>query len=221
MDKCETDPAHAARINTAATVELAEACVQAGAALIYVSSCGIFDGNSREPYLETESPRPRTFYARSKFDAEGRVLAASPRNLVCRVGWLFGGSVDQKKNFVEARRKEALKGGTMLSASDKWGSPTYARDAAERIIELFSRGAAGVVHVANVGVASRYEYVREIVVALNLEVEVRPADSSAFRRAAPVPDFEAIASCRDAELGVPAMDDWRSALRRYISETYG
>jgi len=220
VDKCETDPGHAYRVNTEATFEIAQACRKIGARLVYISSCGIFDGKSRIPYIENDVPFPVTHYARSKFAAEEKVQSLNSQNLVCRVGWLFGGGIEKKKNFVEARRKEALKAAKMVSAVDKWGSPTYAQHAAERIVALATKGVSGLMHVANSGVASRYDYVCAIIDIFGLPVPVEPADSSQFRRAAPVPDFEAISSSRLESLGLTALPHWRVALESYISKAY-
>ena len=220
VDLCERDPEHAKLINETASHELAIAAEKIGAKMVYISSCGIFDGLKRTPYTEKDSPAPLTEYAASKYQGELRVLETSPDNLACRVGWLFGGGREQRKNFVEARRKEAESGGDMVSANDKWGSPTWARDAAERIIELVERNATGVFHVSNTGIASRHDYVSEIVRIFYPSKEVGSVDSSSFNRAAPVPDFEALESSRLEEVGLPPLRSWQDAIQSYVELEY-
>jgi dTDP-4-dehydrorhamnose reductase len=216
VDKCELDPAWAKLINEDATAVLAAAVQASGSRFVYISSCGIFSGDSRLPYLETDAPQPRTVYAASKYNGELRALDANPKFLVCRVGWLFGGSLTQKKNFVEARRKEALTGKPMMSANDKWGSPTWAKHAADRILELIDVSASGIAHVANGGVASRHDYVCGILAAVKSTATVQAVDSSNFKRAAPVPDFEAISSLRNGEWGMSSLPSWQDALADYV-----
>ncbi len=220
VDKCEGEPQLADRVNEAATGALAGAARDVGARFVYIGSCGIFDGKKRTPYLETDSPQPLTRYALSKYRGELRALEADPANLICRVGWLFGGSRNQRKNFVEARRKEALTGKPMVSANDKWGSPTWAADAAQRIVELLEAGASGIFHVANSGIASRQDYVAAIVEAFDPTISVAGVDSSNFPRPAPVPDVEVLASGRLDEVGLQPLPDWRTALERYIQLEY-
>ncbi|CAM2917252.1 dTDP-4-dehydrorhamnose reductase [Rariglobus hedericola] len=216
VDKCELEPDWAKLINEDATAALAAAIQAAGSRLVYISSCGIFSGDSRVSYLETDIPKPRTIYAASKYHGELRVQETNPDFLVCRVGWLFGGSLTQKKNFVEARRKEALTGKPMMSANDKWGSPTWAKHAADRIVDLIDISAGGVAHVANAGVVSRHEYVCGILAALNSTATVQAVDSSNFKRAAPVPDFEAISSVRNKDWGMSPLPSWQEALADYV-----
>ena len=221
VDLCESDPEHAKLINETASHELAIAAQKIGAKMVYISSCGIFDGLKRTPYTEEDAPSPLTEYAASKYQGELRVMDTSPDNLACRVGWLFGGGREQRKNFVEARRKEAASGGDMVSANDKWGSPTWAKDAAKRIIELIEKNARGVVHVANTGMASRYDYVSAIVKAFEPKREVVPVDSSKFKRTAPVPDSEVLECKRLGELGMEPMRPWQEALGYYLKSEYG
>lgn len=220
VDLCERDPAWAQRINAEATGALARAAHQVGAKVVYIGSCGIFDGKKRTPYLESDRPQPLTQYAASKFQGEAECLTADAGNLVCRVGWLFGGDTGQRKNFVEARRKEAATGKEMVSANDKWGSPTWARDAADRIVRLLEADASGICHVANSGIASRQDYVTAIVQSFEPDRTVEGVDSSHFPRSAPVPDFEALASERFDEWGLEAMPDWKHALKRYVAMAY-
>lgn len=220
VDLCEREPAWANRINAEATGALARAAHQVGAKVVYIGSCGIFDGKKRTPYLESDLPQPLTQYASSKFRGEAECLTVDAGNLVCRVGWLFGGDTGQRKNFVEARRKEAATGKEMVSANDKWGSPTWARDAADRIVRLLEVDASGVCHVANSGIASRQDYVTAIVQTFEPGRLVKGVDSSHFPRSAPVPDFEALASERFDEWGIGAMPDWKDALRRYVTMAY-
>lgn len=220
VDWCESDAAKAATMNTDATGMLAEAATASGARLVYISSCGIFDGRSRVPYTEADVPAPLTAYARTKFEAEDRVWAVHPRGLVCRVGWLFGGSRLQKKNFVEARRRETQTAKRLVSANDKWGSPTWVEDAAGRILELARLGASGVVHVANSGVASRFDYVHRIVKNLRVDAVVEGVDSGHFKRSAPVPDFEALASTRLSALGLVPLRFWGTALDTYMAREF-
>jgi dTDP-4-dehydrorhamnose reductase len=220
VDLCETDPAHAYACNAVSTEILAKWCTSLDIKLVYIGSCGVFSGSSKEPYCETDPPQPRTVYARSKYAGETATLCASRRNLVCRVGWMYGGTPTMKKNFVEARRREAVNKGTLESATDKIGTPTFAGDAAARIIDLVTTNCTDVVHIANTGIASRHQYVSEIISSLEINVEVLPVDSSKFPRPAPVPDNEALVSTRLEELGLEKLREWKTALRDYVTRNY-
>jgi dTDP-4-dehydrorhamnose reductase len=220
VDACEEDPDHADRCNRQAPLALARAVHEVGGRLVFVSSCGIFDGRKPTPYTEDDAPAPLTHYAASKAAAEDALLHDFPATLIVRVGWLFGGGPEQKKNFVAARCREAAGKSEVLSAGDKSGSPTWTRDVVGQVFALLDQGAAGIVHTANTGMASRAEYVAEILRLAGSPTTVRPVSSAAFPRRAPVPDNEALASIRLSEFGLTSRP-WQEALKFYITDPLG
>ena len=218
VDACERDPEMAFRRNGACTRAVAEAARDRGAQLVFISSSGVFDGKMRRPYDESDPPSPRTVYARSKVAAEEMLRAEFPEALIVRAGWLFGGEVTQRKNFVAARWREARGRQEVVSASDKTGSPTWTRDLVRQVFGLVTRGASGVVHVVNAEPATRAEYVAEILRLCGLPAVVRPVSSQAFPRSAPVPDNEALTSLRMQEFGLSPLRSWKPALSAYLAE---
>jgi dTDP-4-dehydrorhamnose reductase len=221
VDACERDPEMAFRRNRDFTLTVAEEGRLRGARLVFVSSCGIFDGQKGGPYDEADPPSPRTVYARSKVAAEEVLLRDLPEALIVRAGWLFGGEPTQPKNFVAARWREAQGRSELVSASDKTGSPTWTRDLVRQVLRLTEAGASGVVHTANEGPATRAEYVTEIMRVCGLPTVVRPVSSREFPRQAPVPDNESLTSVRVGEWGLPPMRSWKEALAEYVAERRG
>lgn len=216
VDESERNPETAYAANTLGTWNVALACMETGAVMVYVSSCGIFDGNKVEPYTEFDQPTPLTHYHRSKYLGEQLVIRHCPRHFIVRPGWLFGGSHRHRRNFVEARRREALAKTEIVSAKDKFGSPTYTVDFARQVLELIETKAYGTYHVANVGLASRYEYVSEIIKHLALPCQVRPVGSDFFPRSAPVPMSEALDNACLKLRGILQMRPWEEAIEDYV-----
>lgn len=216
VDACQVDPDMAYAVNTVGTINVALACAEIGAVMVYISSCGVFDGQKAAPYNEFDAPHPLTHYHNSKYQGELYVRDFCSKYFVVRPGWLFGGHPTHSKNFVAARACEARSKSIIESADDKFGSPTYTYDLAEVLIELMRTTAYGVYHVANTGMASRYQYVSEIIRQLGLSAEVRPVDSGQFPRAAPVPNWEALDNMGLRIRGFPPMRPWQEALSEYI-----
>jgi len=220
VDESERNPDTAYAANTLGAWNVALACAQFDATLVYVSSCGIFDGQKETPYTEFDEPRPLTHYHRSKYLGEQLVARHSARHFIVRPGWLYGGSLTHRRNFVEARRREALTKPEIVSAKDKFGSPTYTVDFARQIMELIETEAYGTYHVANLGFGSRFDYVREIIKHLGLPNEVKPVGSDHFQRAAPVPDSEALEDCCLRLRGILRMRPWQEALEDYVKNRF-
>ena len=211
VDFCERNPELAKKVNAEAPGRLAEVCRENGSEFVFISTSGIFDGRQEEPYSESNVPCPLTAYAKAKLEGEKAAAQAHPQALVLRAGWLFGGSPDMKKNFVAARLREAEGKEEIQSAIDKKGSPTWTRDFAEAALEMAASGKTGVFHLVNSGVASRRDYVVEILAASGKQTRVRGVTSEPFSRSAPVPANESLVSGK-----VPPLRNWRPALREYV-----
>jgi len=211
VDLCETKPEVAQKINAEAAGRLAEATRKLGAHFVFISTSGVFAGTKPGPFTEEDVPNPPTAYGRSKLAGERWVLAAHPEALVLRAGWLFGGPLELKKNFVGARMREAEGKQMIFSAADKRGSPTWTKDFAERALSLLREGRKGLLHLVNAGVASRFDYVREIARLAQWQARVEPTDSARYPRKAPVPDDESLLS-----LKLQPLPRWEVALKRYL-----
>ena len=55
---CERDPDLAMRVNGEGAAIVAEACREAGSAMLYISSNEVFDGEKPTPYVEDDQPNP-------------------------------------------------------------------------------------------------------------------------------------------------------------------
>jgi len=220
VDLCEQYPDHAFLVNTLSTKYLAIACNKFDVPLVFISTCGLFAGKKDGPYNEYDSPDPLTVYARSKYEAEKIIQSICPHHFIIRVGWLFGGNIDHKKNFIANRWSESKTKTEILSANDKFGTPTYSMDVAKKIIEIVESGIYGTYHVANKGKCSRYDYVLKIYELLGGDIKVKPVDSSHFPRYAPVPDSEAIENYNLKLMEKDDLRTWDEALDDYISNRF-
>lgn len=217
VDRAEDEPAACRRVNVEASAHLAQLAARLGAAFVYVSSGGVFDGLKVGPYDETDRPAPRTVYHSSKYEGELVVRAAHSTALVVRVGWLFGGDPAQPRNFVAARLREAADREVVAASQAQTGSPTWTNDAAACLVALLDAGATGLCHIANTGACTRLDYVAAILSQAGCATRVVPAAPGAFTRKADVPANESLVSVHLACWGLPPLSPWRSALAAYLS----
>ncbi|HBY58154.1 MAG TPA: dTDP-4-dehydrorhamnose reductase [Candidatus Atribacteria bacterium] len=219
-DLCEEDPHHAFLTNTMSTQFIATSCRNLNIPLVFISTCGLFNGKKDSPYTEYDPLKPLTVYAKSKTKAEEAVRAIWGSHFIIRPGWLFGGNIEHRKNFVAKIYSEAKGKDELVSAADRFGSPTYTIDLARKIIEVVEMGVYGTYHIANFGMCSRFEYVSEIVKCIGLNIKIKPVDSSYFPRYAPVPASEALENYNLNLMGLNDMRSWREALHDYISARF-
>jgi len=218
VDGAEREPDAAYRVNVWGTQNVALACQQAGAALLYVSTNEVFDGSADVPYREWDRPNPINVYARSKAAGERVVQALLSRFYIVRVAWLFapGGH-----NFVTRIIAAADRHGALRVVDDEFGNPTYAPDAAAVMARLIETGHYGIYHVTNAGFCSRYEFASEILrLAGRGHVPVTPIPSGEWPRAATPPRQAVLSNTAGAELGI-TLRPWQEALAAYFAEAKG
>lgn len=215
VDLCEEDPELAMKINRDGTANVSRAAEQAGAKMVYISSCGLF-GDTVRAYSEDDTVELKTQYAKSKYYGEEKVESICSKYFIVRPGWLFGGSIHHQKNFVYKRYLEAKGASIISSAIDKFGCPTYTRHLADFILKLMTSANYGVYHVTNSGSSSRFEYVQRIIEAFGLSTKVHPVSSDSFVRKAPVPNCEILESKRIVANGFDLLPSWEEALEEYV-----
>lgn len=220
VEQCEVDPEACYRDNLLLSELVAQAAAIAGVRVVYVSSTGVYGSHETTPYSEYSRVLPTTHHHRAKLLGEEAVLRQGPRNLIIRTGWLFGGRLDNPKNFVARRVEEmrlALANGTTVSSnSQQRGVPTSTADVARRTLALVEAECAGVFNCVNSGAASRLEYVEAIAEAVGLPVSIVPTNAAAFNRKARVSDNETAVNWRMNAIGFAPMPEWRDSLARYI-----
>lgn len=217
VELCEKEPELCWIENSLFTETLAIASETLGIKLVFISSTGVYGNWKSTPYLEYDDALPTTVHHRSKYYAEKFIKNYNKNSLIIRTGWLFGGNWYSSKNFVANRIREAKKSsGEITSNITQVGNPTYTKDVVETIIELLDIGYAGVFNCVSEGVASRYEYVAEIVRIANVDVEVLPASKKKFSRQAKVSDNESAVNFKLNHLGIKKMRPWKDSLKEYI-----
>jgi dTDP-4-dehydrorhamnose reductase len=212
VDGCARDPDTAYRINGLGTQNVALACQRIGAALVYVSTNEVFDGEAHEPYRESDPPNPINAYGRSKRAGECFVQLSS-QFFIVRTAWLFGPTGN---HFVKKIVRAADERGKLSVVTDEVSSPTYAPDLAAAVAQLVRTEAYGIYHLTNSGVCSRYDFAVEILrQAGRGDVPVEPITLDAYPRASQPPRYTPLCNSRGAAQGV-ALRPWTKALEEYL-----
>jgi len=158
VDAAEQDAERCRRENHLGPVVLAAACAEAGIPLVTFSSDLVFDGQQREPYVESDPTAPLCVYGRTKADAEREVLARLPSALVVRTSAFFGPW--DEYNFVTIALRTLASGRSFRAAVDSVVSPTYVPDLVNATLDLLIDGESGVWHLANAGAVTWAELAR-------------------------------------------------------------
>jgi dTDP-4-dehydrorhamnose reductase len=220
VDRAQSDPSPALEINAFGVMALARAAAGQGAALVHFSTDFVFDGDSDRPYLETDAPRPRSFYGCTKLLGE-QFAADAPRHYVLRVESIFGGptaGTTARDGSLGSIVRKLRAGEEVAVFTDRTVSPSYAPDIALAVRRLLEGAAVpGLYHCVNSGTASWDEIALEAASLLGVEPKLRPITLDALTLAAPRPKYCALDTSKIAAAGAP-MRSWQEALRAWLEK---
>jgi dTDP-4-dehydrorhamnose reductase len=225
VDLCETRRDQAFLINAEAPRVLAEICREKNAKLIHFSTDYVFDGEKRQPYVESDSANPISIYGESKRAGEKLVLATQDRHLIVRVSWVFG---PDRPSFIDAMIKRAQENAEIDAIADKFSTPTYTQDIAEMLPQLFDLDVkGGILHFAGAGECSWQEYAqwaldccREFGVSVKAKtvgaLKLKDMKNWVARR----PVYSVLSATKYTELTGVSPRAWHDAVVDYIRRFY-
>lgn len=216
VDGCARNPELAYRINGMGTQNIALVAAALGAELLYVSTNEVFDGRATEPYHEWATRNPINAYGRSKLAGEWYVQNLLSHFYIVRTAWLYapGG-----RNFPHRIIQLADERGSLKVVADEVGNPTYVVDLAHAIVALIQTHAYGIYHGVNVGIASRYDFAREVLRLSGREhIPVEPITLAQFQRTSTPPAFAPLVNTAAAALGI-TFRPWQEALAEFLGKT--
>ena len=230
VDKAESEPHVAMRVNADGVRVLAEEAERLGALLVHYSTDYVFDGAKDAPYTEDDAPSPLSVYGRTKLAGERVIETSGCRHLIFRTSWVYGmhGGNFAKTILRLAQEREELK-----VVDDQIGAPTSAEllaDVTALCATLFLRYPAqypgGLYQVVASGHTSWHGYARYVTetareLGVNLKLmpdSVKPVPSSQYLTAAQRPLNSRLATDKVRAAFGLEMPHWKTHLGRFIAE---
>ncbi|MGL6072592.1 MAG: dTDP-4-dehydrorhamnose reductase [Fimbriiglobus sp.] len=221
VDKAESDPEIAFRVNAWGMKILAQACAANGVKLVHVSTDYVFglDLSAITPRTEADRPGPVSQYGMSKLCGEYAVRTFAPEHLVIRTCGLYGvwGSGGKGGNFVETMLRVAGQGKPLRVIADQHCTPTSTADLAAGIVKLINANANGLFHLTNSGQTTWHEFASEIFRQSQITADLTAITTAEFNAPAKRPPYSVLDCTEAAKLGAP-MRHWREALTDYLEE---
>jgi dTDP-4-dehydrorhamnose reductase len=222
VDKAESEPAAAQRINAEGPGHLAAAARECGARLLHISTDFVFDGETSVPYRPDSATRPLSVYGRTKRDGERAVLAALPEHsTIVRTAWVYAAT---GANFLRTMLRIMRANGAVRVVADQVGTPTAARSLGETLWRIAANpDIRGIHHWTDAGVASWYDFAVAIAEEgghlglLPAEVAVTPITTTEYPTPARRPCYSVLDKSSLAVHGLAPIH-WRKRLRAVLRE---
>ncbi|NJN37826.1 MAG: dTDP-4-dehydrorhamnose reductase [Acaryochloridaceae cyanobacterium CSU_3_4] len=230
VDRAETEPELAHKINEQAPTRLAEIAQSLGAMLVHLSTDYVFDGTQSHPYTEADKPNPQSVYGRSKWLGEQGIRQRCEQYIILRTAWVYGQY--GKGNFVKTMLHLGGERSEVRVVEDQVGTPTWAGDIGGAIAALLQHwftadptaraDLAGTYHFTNRGVASWYDFAVAIFaeaqsLGFPLQVEqITPITTADYPVAAQRPAYSVLSNSKiTQQLGYLA-PHWQQSLRQLL-----
>ncbi len=233
VDRAESEPELAQRINAEAPGVLAQVAAELGAALVHYSTDYVFDGSGSAAWKESDAPAPLNAYGRSKLAGEQAIAASGCRHLILRTSWVYG---RRGGNFAQTMLRLAREREELSVIDDQIGAPTGAdlladvtAHAIRHLLPPQRRNDLtpwGIYHVAAAGETSWCGYARYLLaqaqaagVALKAgPQQVRPIPSSAYPTPARRPLNSQLDTSRLQNTFGLTLPPWQQGVARLLAD---
>jgi len=221
VDKAESEPEQAFLLNATAVGNLATNCNRKKVQLIHISTDYVFDGNGTIPYPESATTHPTSVYGASKLKGEILVQESAPNSIIIRTAWLYS---EFGNNFVKTMLRLMKEKESINVVNDQIGSPTYAGDLAEAIMQMLQQSNAlnqepsanKIFHYCNSGIISWYDFAVAIQQHSKSNCQVNPVPSSAYPTAAKRPAYSVLDTKKIRKtLSIP-IPQWEGSLEKCL-----
>jgi len=166
VDKAESEPEVAMRINGDGAGYVAEIAAELGAPLLHLSTDYVFDGALDRPYREDDPTGPTGAYGRSKLAGEQKIAALCPNHAILRTAWVYS---PFGANFVKTMLRLSETHRELGVVSDQQGNPTSALDIADALLAVArlmradtSSALRGIFHMTGAGEATWADFAEAI-----------------------------------------------------------
>lgn len=190
VDKAEDEADMAHLINCTAVGNLAKAAKNHGLKLVHISTDYVFPGEMATPYMETDTPAPKSVYGSTKLAGERAIEESGCRAIIIRTSWLYS---EYGNNFVKTMLRLGAERESLRVVCDQIGGPTYAGDLAKVIFCLIENGlehkGVELYHFANEGVCSWFDFSKAIMEMAGLPCRVEAIPTSEYPAKAHRPSY--------------------------------
>lgn len=217
VDKAESDPQLARKLNADAPAFLSEAVAKRGGWMVQVSTDYVFNGTKHTPYVETDEPCPNSVYGQTKLEGEQAVSKLCTNAMIIRTAWLYS---EFGNNFVKTMIRLGREREQLGVIFDQVGTPTYAHDLATAIMTAIDKGIKpGVYHFSNEGVTSWYDFTKSIHRLAGINTcQVSPLHTAEYPTPACRPAYSVLDKTKIKDAYGIEIPHWEESLAKCIAK---
>ncbi|WP_125116827.1 dTDP-4-dehydrorhamnose reductase [Agathobaculum sp. Marseille-P7918] len=215
VDKAEDELDKVRAVNTDGPRNIAAACKEIGAKMLYLSTDYVFPGTGDQFYEPDDLTDPLDVYGATKLGGELAVKGLLDRYFIVRISWVFG---KNGNNFVKTMLRLAETRAELNVVCDQIGSPTYTADLAPLLCDMIATEKYGTYHATNEGICSWADFAEEIFRQAGKQVKVHHIPTSEYPTRAMRPLNSRMSKDKLEQAGFTRLPHWKDALKRFLKE---
>ena len=205
-------------INVDGTQNIANACKEIDAKMVYISTDYVFDGQGTKPWQpDCKDYKPLNVYGETKLGGELAVSNTLDKYFIVRIAWVFG---KNGNNFIKTMLNVGKKLDTLKVVNDQIGTPTYTYDLARLLVDMIETDKYGYYHATNEGgYISWYDFACEIFKQAGYTNTIIPVTTAEYGLSKAARPFNSrLDKSKLVENGFKPLPTWQDALARYLKE---
>jgi dTDP-4-dehydrorhamnose reductase len=222
VEQAEVEENDANLINFLAVKEIATIAKKNNMKLIHISTDFVFDGDKSQPYIETDITSPKNIYGKTKLAGELAAISIMKFNaIVLRSSWIYS---EYGNNFVDTIIKNAKLKGQLDIISDQIGTPTYAYDLAQTIINILSKDksrkremTSQIYHYSNEGECTWFDFAKEITDILKIDCNLNPITTDDYPQLAKRPRYSVLSKKKISKEFDLNINNWQDSLKHCLN----
>ena len=229
VDKAESEPQIAFDVNANGSENLAITCKKHNTVLLHVSTDFVFDAyfsqgiayydreqrlplKSNSGLQETDVPFPNGLYGLTKLQGEQAIEAVWEKHFIIRTSWVYS---QFGNNFLKTMLRLASERTSLSVVSDQIGTPTYAVDLAEVLLQIITLRAEnfGIYNFSNEGQCSWYEFAQEIFLQKEVAIDLQAIPTKSYPTPAKRPAYSVLDKSKIKTTFGVNIKDWKTSLK--------
>ena len=215
VDKADVEEKMCRKVNVDGTENIAKACKEIDAKMIYISTDYVFDGKGNKPFEVYGHIEPHSVYGKTKYEGELKVQEILNKYFIVRISWVFG---INGNNFIKMMLRLGKEKESINVVCDQIGSPTYTADLAPLLCDMAISEKYGVYHATNEGFCSWAEFAEEIMKKAGLDCKINYIQSSEYNSVAIRPLNSRLTKRSLIENKFRLLPFWKKAVEVYLAE---
>lgn len=229
VDKAESEPERALRVNAEAPAVLAAEALKLNAVLVHYSTDYVFAGDGDAPWQEGDPVGPLSVYGATKLAGEQAIQSSGCSHLIFRTSWVYAA---RGNNFAKTMLRLAQERDSLNVIDDQFGTPTGAdllADVTAHAIRAIRQEPqlGGIYHLAAAGETTWYRYARfvlEQAQAAGIKLNVAPAAvgaiaTTAYPTPAKRPGNSRLNTQKLQNAFALRLPEWQAGVARMLIET--